>query len=105
MGVTPAEVVCGCGSDELIEILLRLVWPSAVVTCSPSFAMYRFLGLQYRIPHVDVPRLPAPAFDINMAPLMAAVKANPGCIGMVFISLPLTLLQLCPSLLRMTACS
>ena len=77
----PSEVVCGTGSDELIDLLIRLVLPPAVLTCSPSFAMYRFLALQYRCRLVDVPRTPAPDFALDMPTLKKAVLENPRCIG------------------------
>jgi histidinol-phosphate aminotransferase len=49
--VSVDQLVCGCGSDELLDLVLRLFEPRAIVTCSPTFGMYRFLG---KINHCEV---------------------------------------------------
>ncbi len=58
LGVGAAHVVAGAGSDELIDLLIRLfVAPGdAVVTCSPTFGMYRFSTMVQGGRVVDVPR-------------------------------------------------
>jgi histidinol-phosphate aminotransferase len=43
-GVPPSHIVAGCGSDELLDVVMRLVEPGSVVTCPPTFGMYSFLG-------------------------------------------------------------
>ena len=42
-GVTPEQVVCGAGSDDILEIIIRAFALSAVVVASPTFSMYAFL--------------------------------------------------------------
>lgn len=44
-GIDPGSIVAGAGSDELIELLLRLfVSPGeTIVVCDPTFGMYAFL--------------------------------------------------------------
>lgn len=53
--VDPDQVVAGAGADDLIDILIRLVMPPAVVTMPPTFGMYRFLA---RITGADVVEVP-----------------------------------------------
>ena len=35
------QIVCGSGSDEMIDLVFRLCDPRVVVTASPSFPMYK----------------------------------------------------------------
>jgi histidinol-phosphate/aromatic aminotransferase/cobyric acid decarboxylase-like protein len=42
-GVTPEQVVCGAGSDDILEIIIRAFSLSAVIVASPTFSMYAFL--------------------------------------------------------------
>ena len=44
MGLKPENIVAGAGSDEIIDLLLRLTLEpgDAVVDCVPTFGMYRF---------------------------------------------------------------
>jgi histidinol-phosphate aminotransferase len=56
-GVTPEQVVAGSGADDLIDILLRVTLPMAVVNCTPTFGMYDFLGRIGGAAIVEVPRL------------------------------------------------
>ena len=59
-GVTPERVVAGAGSDELIELTVRaLVGPGQrVVSCPPTFGMYRFLCDVAAVPLDEVKRPP-----------------------------------------------
>ena len=43
-GFPPSHLVAGCGSDELLDVVLRLCEPGAVVSCPPTFGMYTFLS-------------------------------------------------------------
>ncbi|MCC6386090.1 MAG: histidinol-phosphate transaminase [Dehalococcoidia bacterium] len=64
-GVTPEQVVAGTGADELIDIVLRLTMPEAVVNVTPTFGMYQFLAQLGRARVVDVPRLAGFAPDLK----------------------------------------
>ncbi len=62
----PAEaVVCGAGSDELIEMLFRLFVDEGdrIVTASPTFGMYAFNAQVTGAEVLDVPLLENWAFD------------------------------------------
>ncbi len=65
LGVAPEAVVCGAGSDELIEMLFRLFVEEGdrVVTASPTFGMYAFNAQVASAEVVDVPLLDAWVFD------------------------------------------
>jgi histidinol-phosphate aminotransferase len=43
-GVAPDQVVAGAGADDLIDVLLRIAQPSAIVDVPPTFGMYGFLA-------------------------------------------------------------
>lgn len=80
------QIVAGAGSDELIDLLIRLfVAPGdAVVVCPPTFGMYRFSTLVQGGRVVEVPRGPDFAIDAN------AVVQTVGATGakLVFIAAP-----------------
>ena len=62
----PAEtVVCGSGSDEIIDLLFRLFIGDGdrIVTASPTFGMYAFDAALHGGEVVDVPLLEGWAFD------------------------------------------
>ena len=73
-GVTPERVVAGAGSDELIELTVRaLVGPGQrVVSCPPTFGMYRFLCDVAAIPLDEVER--GPDFGIDVEAVLAAIR-------------------------------
>ncbi len=57
-GFTPEHIVAGCGSDELLDVVLRLCEPGGVVTCPPTFGMYSFLGKICRCAYMRVHAVP-----------------------------------------------
>ena len=62
----PAEsIVCGSGSDEIIDLLFRLFIGDGdrIVTASPTFGMYAFDAALHGGEVVDVPLLEGWAFD------------------------------------------
>ncbi|RJQ12338.1 MAG: histidinol-phosphate transaminase [Dehalococcoidia bacterium] len=64
----PAEsVVCGSGSDEIIDLLFRLFIGEGdrIVTASPTFGMYAFDAALHGGEVVDVPLLEGWAFDFE----------------------------------------
>lgn len=50
------RIVAGAGSDDILDILIRLVNPISVITSSPTFGMYSFLGKINGSSFIDVPR-------------------------------------------------
>ncbi|MEX1023029.1 MAG: histidinol-phosphate transaminase [Dehalococcoidia bacterium] len=65
LGVPPEAVVCGAGSDEVIELLFRLFMEEGdrIVTASPTFGMYAFNAQVAGAEVLDVPLLEGWAFD------------------------------------------
>ena len=85
VGTDESRVVAGAGSDELIDLLLRLfVSPGdAIVECDPTFGMYSFYG---RIVGAEVRAVPRDdAFEIDAA---AAAQAVDSRTKMVFLNSP-----------------
>ena len=84
LGVPPASIVCGAGSDELIEMLFRLFAEEGdrIVTASPTFGMYAFNAQVSAAEIVDVPLLTDWQFDTEGL-VDAAMQAK-----MVFIPRP-----------------
>lgn len=84
-------IVCGLGSDELIDLILRaVVVPAtgspagrdAVINCTPTFGMYPFSTEIVGGRTLDVPRLESFALDLD-----AIEKAAPGA-KMIFVASP-----------------
>lgn len=69
-----SEIVAGAGSDDLLDIVLRLVDPQVVVNCPPTFGMYSFLGKIQKAKIHQVPRTAAPAFAVDTAALIDALS-------------------------------
>jgi histidinol-phosphate aminotransferase len=82
-GVDAENVVAGTGADDLIDILIRLVMPTAVAIATPTFGMYRFLAKISRAVPVEVPR--RPNFDLDVVALRHAVHDGA---GIVFLTSP-----------------
>ena len=74
LGVRLDQVVAGAGSDDLIDIIIRLVEPAAVVTATPTFGMYGFLGRINHAQIVEVPR--GDAFAVDGEGIARAVGAG-----------------------------
>lgn len=70
----PAQIVAGAGSDDLLDIVLRLVDPEVVVSCPPTFGMYSFLGKIQKAKIAEVPRTAAPAFAVDTARMVQELK-------------------------------
>jgi histidinol-phosphate aminotransferase len=71
-GVTPEQVVCGTGADDLIDLIFRLTLPEKVAVVTPAFGMYSFLAKINRVQPVEVPRRPGD-FALDVDALRAAV--------------------------------
>lgn len=76
VGVSPQQIVAGAGSDELLDLVFRLVDPSVVINCTPTFGMYSFLGKIARVEVVEVPRKQHPHFHVDIAGIKKAVEAR-----------------------------
>lgn len=87
VGVNKDQVVAGAGSDELLEVLIKLVDPVAVVTATPTFGMYAFLGKIAKCGVTEVPRLAAPDFAVDVDAVVDAVKTANGR-TLVFLASP-----------------
>lgn len=84
-GVTADHIVAGSGSDELIDIILRLfIEPEdRVINCSPTFGMYPFSTEVCGGKVVNVPR--DSSFAIDMAEVKNAINERT---KIVFIASP-----------------
>jgi len=73
LAVDPDRVVAGAGSDDLLDILVRLTEPRAIVNATPTFGMYSFLGKLAKARIVEVPRDPANGFTVDVDGIARAV--------------------------------
>ena len=66
-GLEAAHILAGAGSDELIDLLLRLLLEPGdrIVNCLPTFGMYAFSAQLCGGQVIDVPRTPGYAVDIK----------------------------------------
>lgn len=77
---------CRCGSDEILDLVLRLFDPKAVINLPPTFAMYPFLAKISRVPILNIDRLPAPGFAIDFAAVEKA--SEEGGANLIFCASP-----------------
>ncbi|AGG06423.1 MULTISPECIES: histidinol-phosphate transaminase [Dehalococcoides] len=84
-GVAVEQIVCGAGSDQLIDLLLRLfINPGdEVINCPPTFAMYKFYTELNRGKIVNVPR--DASYNINIAAINNAITPQT---KLIFIAAP-----------------
>jgi histidinol-phosphate aminotransferase len=75
-GVDAARLLVGCGADELIDLLMRVVLDpgDAVIDCPPTFTMYRFDADVNAARVLRVPR--GPGFALDVPGIAAAVAAH-----------------------------
>lgn len=75
IGVDPAHIVAGNGSDEVIDLLMRVFLDpgDAVVNCPPTFGMYPFTAQVNAAAVVNVPR--RPDFTLDVAATVTAARA------------------------------
>ena len=71
-GVTPEQVVCGTGADDLIDLVFRLTMPEKVAVVTPAFGMYSFLARINGVQPVEVPRRSGD-FELDVEAVRAAV--------------------------------
>jgi len=82
VGADPVQIVVGNGSDELIELILRLVRPDdrgrgvcEILSCPPTFGMYAFYGGTDGIPVREIPR--DAEFGVDLGAIAAVCQADP----------------------------
>lgn len=86
-GVGPEHICAGVGSDELLDLLIRLVEPgSGIITAPPTFGMYSFLGQIARSQVIEVPRTDAPSFDLDVEGIVDKIRNEDG--KLVFVASP-----------------
>jgi histidinol-phosphate aminotransferase len=74
IGQPPERIICGAGSDELIDLLMRATLRpgDTMVDCPPTFAMYSFDAALYGARVVPVPR--TDQFDVDIEGVAEAVE-------------------------------
>ncbi len=74
LGTDARRIVCGLGSDDLIDLVLRAVTTpgDAVIDCPPTFGMYPFCAAVAGARVVQVPRLESFALDVAKVEELAA---------------------------------
>ena len=84
-GISRRHIVCGSGSDELIDLILRLFLKSGdeVINCSPTFGMYPFSTDVCGGKVVDVPR--SEDFTLDMDGIKKALNEKT---KVIFIASP-----------------
>ena len=80
------QLLAGAGSDETIDILMRVVDPKAIVTTSPTFPMYSFFARIQKTRVIDVPLGPAPAWPVDVDGIIRAIRE--GGASIVFLVSP-----------------
>jgi histidinol-phosphate aminotransferase len=86
MGVQDSQICAGAGSDDLIDIILRLARPGPVIISTPTFGMYTYLSKISKLPVIDVPLGPAPGFEVQITKIIEIVKSETASV--VFIVSP-----------------
>ena len=82
IGVDPASILVGNGSDEIIDLVLRLFRPgpdgggvAQVINCPPTFGMFRFYAIANDMEVLDYPR--DSGFRVDVARIQALCQADP----------------------------
>jgi histidinol-phosphate aminotransferase len=85
--ILPAfDLLLGNGSDELIQILLMALPPTAsVLSPQPSFVMYQQISQSLGLNFINVPLLPN-SFDLNLPAMLAAISTHQPAI--IFLAYP-----------------
>lgn len=72
LGVRSEQIVAGAGADDILDIVIRLAWPDAVVTAPPTFGMYSFLARVNRARVIEVPR--REGWELDVSGIATAVR-------------------------------
>lgn len=84
-GFTPQQIVCGAGSDDILDMITRLLSPKVILTSTPTFGMYSFLAKVAAARVIDVPRKPH-TFDLDVDAIVVSIREN--AVPLVFIPSP-----------------
>jgi len=78
VGVPMENLLVGCGADELIDLLLRVVLEpgDTIINTPPTFGMYSFDCSINAGQVIDVPRGPAPLFQVDVEGIISAVAKH-----------------------------
>lgn len=84
LGVSPERIVCGLGSDDLIDLILRAVIApgDAVIDCPPTFGMYPFSAAVAGARVLQGQRLADFSLDL------AAIEAHASDAKVIFLASP-----------------
>lgn len=90
LGIDKEHILCGNGSDELLDLILRLVIEpgDAVINCPPTFGMYTFLAGVCGARVVEVPRRADFAVDVEAIAAQFDQRPTKGRIKVIFICRP-----------------
>jgi histidinol-phosphate aminotransferase len=85
--IPPAfDVLLGNGSDELIQILLMALPPTAsVLSAQPSFVMYQQISHSLGLSFINIPLLPG-SFELDLPAMLAAITDHRPAI--IFLAYP-----------------
>ena len=82
LSIDPASILVGNGSDELIDLILRLFRPgpqgggvAGVISCPPTFSMYQFYGVSHDLTVLEFPR--HSSFQIDVDGIEALCRRDP----------------------------
>src|SRR4051812_13842169 len=84
MGVTADKVVAGAGSDDILDILLRVVNPKTIITAVPTFGMYSFLGKISQARTIEIQR--DEHFEIDIQKMIETIQKEH--VQLVFLASP-----------------
>lgn len=96
VGVPDGHILVGNGSDELIDLILRLFRPDAegngiseVIDCPPTFGMYAFYGATNDMRVVEIPAMPAMLWISTISQRCAPVIRDRGCYSRLRPTIPM----------------
>jgi len=69
-------VIAGAGADDLIDIVMRILPQRHIIISTPTFGMYSYLAKISKIPIIDVPRTPAPYFELDVPTILKTITEN-----------------------------
>jgi histidinol-phosphate aminotransferase len=89
IGVDHSHILCGTGSDEIIDVILRLfVEPGdAIINCPPTFGMYSFLAQICRARQIEIARRSDFSLDLEAIEACFAAKSE-ARIKLIFVCQP-----------------
>ncbi|MHB1295922.1 MAG: histidinol-phosphate transaminase [Anaerolineae bacterium] len=84
LGVNPADILVGNGSDELIDVIFKLFRPGPggggireAIDCPPTFGMYRLYATSHDLNLVDIPRDARFRVDVDAITRLAQEDPTP----------------------------